>query len=109
LLWPGNSITLLRRLRDGAAALFVIQLLGRDDVNPPEHGNLRAVDCETGEEAEVYIDATVAKQYAGNLAQLQQSWDDGCRQCGASMTTLVAEDFEKSLPALEAMQLLVPA
>jgi uncharacterized protein (DUF58 family) len=109
LLWPGNPLTLLRRLRDGAAALFVIQLLGRDDVNPPEHGNLRAVDCETGEETEIYIDATVAKQYAGNLAQLQQSWDDCSRQCGARMITLVAEDFEKSLPALEAIQLLTPA
>jgi hypothetical protein len=40
---------------------------------------------------------------------LQQSWDDGCRQCGARMITLVAEDFEKSLPALEAIQLLAPA
>jgi uncharacterized protein (DUF58 family) len=109
LLWAGSPLQTLRRLRDGAAALFVIQLLGRDDVNPPDHGNLRAVDCETGEETEVYIDATVAKQYAGNLARLQQSWDDGCRQCGARMTTLVAEDFEKSLPALEAIQLLVPA
>ncbi len=28
LLWPGEPLALLRRLRDGAAALFVIQLLG---------------------------------------------------------------------------------
>jgi uncharacterized protein (DUF58 family) len=109
LLWPGNPLQTLRRLRDGAAALFVIQLLGRDDVTPPEHGNLRVVDSETGEENEIYIDSAVAKQYADNLAQLQQSWSDACRQCGAHMTTLIAEDLDDSISELEAIQLLVPA
>ena len=109
LLWPGEPIQLLRRLRDGAAALFVIQLLAREDATPPEHGNLRVVDCETGGESEIYIDSSIAKQYSENLAQLQQSWADACRQCGAQMTTLIAEDLEGSLSELEAMQLLMPA
>jgi uncharacterized protein (DUF58 family) len=109
LLWPGDPLPLLRRLRDGAAALFVVQLLARDDVAPPEHGNLRVVDSETGEENEIYIDSSIAKQYEENLAQLQQSWSDACRQCGAHMTTLIAEDLENSLAELEAIQLLVPA
>ena len=109
LLWPGEPLQILRRLRDGAAALFVIQLLARDDVTPPEHGNLRVVDSETGGESEIYIDSSIARQYAGNLAQLQQSWSDACRQCGAQMTTIVAEDLESSLSELESMQLLAPA
>ena len=109
LLWPGEPIQLLRRLRDGAAALFVIQLLAREDVEPPEHGNLRVVDSETGDESEIYIDSSIAKQYSENLASLQQSWSDACRQCGAHMTTIVAEDLEASLHELEAMQLLMPA
>ena len=109
LLWPGEPAQLLRRLRDGAAALFVVQLLARDDATPPEHGNLRVVDSETGAETELYIDSAVASQYADNLAQLQQSWADGCRQCGAHMTTLIAEDLENSLKELEAIQLIVPA
>lgn len=109
LLWPGEPIQLLRRFREGAAALHVIQLLARDDATPPEHGNLRVVDSETGAESELYIDSAVARQYADNLAQLQQSWADACRQCGAQMTTLVAEDLEKSLKELEAIQLLMPA
>ncbi len=109
LLWPGDPLPLLRRLREGAAALFVVQLLARDDATPPEHGNLRVVDSETGEENEIYIDSTLAKQYADNLAQLQQSWSDACRQCGAQMTTLIAEDLGTSLGELEAMQLLTPA
>ncbi len=109
LLWPGEPIQLLRRLREGAAALFVVQLLARDDATPPEHGNLRVVDSETGVESEIYIDSAVAKQYADNLAQLQQSWADACRQCGAQMTTIVAEDLGDSLKELEAIQLLSPA
>ena len=109
LLWPGEPLQILRRLRDGAAALFIIQLLGRDDATPPEHGNLRVVDSETGEESEIYIDSSIAKQYSQNLAQQQQSWADACRQSGAHMTTLIAEDLETSLHELEAMQLLIPA
>jgi uncharacterized protein (DUF58 family) len=109
LLWPGEPVQLLRRLREGAAALFVIQLLARDDATPPEHGNLRVVDSETGAESEIYIDSSIAKQYADNLAQLQQSWADACRQCGAQMTTIIAEDLENSLKELEAIQLLMPA
>jgi uncharacterized protein (DUF58 family) len=109
LLWPGEPLQILRRLRDGAAAVFVLQLLARADATPPEHGNLRVVDSETGAESEIYIDASVAKQYADNLAQLQQSWADACRQCGAHLTTLVAEDLAASLGELEAIQLLIPA
>ena len=109
LLWPGEPLQILRRMRDSAAALFVIQLLSRDDANPPEHGNLRVVDSETGDETEIYIDSSIAKQYTDNLAQLQQSWADACRQCGAHMTTLIAEDLENSLSELEGIQLLAPA
>ncbi|HTX22147.1 MAG TPA: DUF58 domain-containing protein [Candidatus Aquilonibacter sp.] len=109
LLWPGEPLQILRRLRDGAAALFVVQLLARDDATPPEHGNLRVVDSETGDESEIYIDSAIAKQYADNLAQLQQSWADACRQCGAQMTTIIAEDLENSLGELESIQLLAPA
>ena len=66
-------------------------------------------DSETGEENEIYIDSSIAKQYEENLAQLQQSWSDACRQCGAHMTTLIAEDLAGSLSELESIQLLTPA
>jgi uncharacterized protein (DUF58 family) len=109
LLWPGNPLQTIRRLRDGAATLFVIQLLGRDDVTPPEHGSIRLVDSETGETTEIFIDASARKQYQENLAQLQQAWDEACRQCGAHLTTVVAENLDESLSKLEELQLLMPA
>lgn len=109
LLWPGQPLHTIRRLSDGAAAVFVIQLLGRDDATPPEHGNIRLVDSETDALTEVYVDASIARQYQDNLAQLQEAWNDACRQCGAHLTTLIAEDLESSLAELEAVQLLTPA
>jgi uncharacterized protein (DUF58 family) len=109
LLWPAEPVPILRRLRDGAAELYVIQLLARDDATPPEHGNLRITDSETGAESEIYVDDGIARQYADNLAQWQQSWADACRQCGAHMTTIIAEDLENSMKELEAIQLLMPA
>jgi uncharacterized protein (DUF58 family) len=109
LLWPGNPVQTIRRLREGAAALYVIQLLGRDDATPPEHGSLRLIDSETGEMTEMYVDSTVDRQYRDNLARLQQSWDDACRQCGARMTTLIAEELDGSLARLETLELVAPA
>jgi len=109
LLWPGEPLQLLRPLRDGAAALFVVQLLAAEDVAPPEHGNIRVIDSETGEETEVFVDSGVVRQYSDNLARLQQSWADACRQCGARMTTLIAEELARSTGELESMQLLAPA
>ena len=108
LLWPGNPVQTLRRLREGAAAMFVIQLLAREDVDPPENGSIRLIDSETDEVAELFIDANVKKQYRDNLATLQQSWADACRQTGAQLTTIIAEDLETSLAELETIQLLVP-
>jgi uncharacterized protein (DUF58 family) len=109
LLWPGNPVQTLRRLREGAADLAVIQLLGRDDATPPEHGSLRLVDSETGDTTEMYVDSKVDQLYRQNLARLQQSWDDACRQCGARMTTLIAEDLDQSLDRLQALHLIEPA
>lgn len=108
LLWPGNPAVILRRLREGAAALFVIQLLAREDVDPPEHGNLRVIDSETGEQTEIYIDSTIARNYSKNLSRWQQQWSDACRQHGAPMTTLVAEDLENSIAELQTVQLIAP-
>ncbi|HYG22112.1 MAG TPA: DUF58 domain-containing protein [Verrucomicrobiae bacterium] len=108
LLWPGNPVSTIRRFREGAAALFVVQLLAAEDLNPPENGSIRLVDSETGEVAELFVDASVKKQYRENLATLQQSWADACRQSGAQLTTLIAEKVDDSLGELEAMELLMP-
>jgi uncharacterized protein (DUF58 family) len=109
LLWPSDPVQTVRRLSEGAAALFVIQLLARDDAHPPSEGNVRLEDSESGELTDLYIDVGIAKRYRENLAEHQQVWEHACRQCGARLTTIIAEDLEVSLPALEEIQLLGPA
>ncbi len=109
LLWPGNPVQTLRRLSDNAADVFVIQLLARDDAQPPENGNIHLIDSETGEGLDIFVDATIAKQYRDALARHRQEWHDACRQCGARFASVVAEDFEATVKSLEEAQVLVPA
>lgn len=91
LLWPGDPLTVLRRLAEGAAGAWVIQLLGRIDVDPPGPGSLRLADCESGEELDLFIDAVAEKRYREALEQHQRQWQQACRQTRARMLTLVAE------------------
>jgi hypothetical protein len=106
LFWMANPVQTIRRLAEGAASLFVVQLLAQADAKPPVHGNLRLVDSETGQLTEIYIDSMVEKRYRDSLARLQQSWHDACRQSGAKFLTLIAEEIEDNLSTLQQAELL---
>ncbi len=108
LLWPGDPLATLRRIANGAAEVFVIQLLARTDAEPPPPGNLRLEDSESGQVFDLYLDASGQQQYRDALVRHQESWRDACRQTGARFATVVAEQLEESLPALTEAQILVP-
>jgi uncharacterized protein (DUF58 family) len=93
LLWLGDPLMLLGPLAEKASAAVVVQLLARADVDPPERGNLWLVDAETDETQELYVDAAAWGRYRAALARHQQHWHRACRQVGAVLTTLVAEDL----------------
>lgn len=109
LLWPGNPATTVRRICDGAAHAVVIQLLAREDVEPPEHGNIQLQDSETGEEIEMFVDAMVEENYRRALRRHRESWDEACRRAGARFVSVVADDLAGALTELEESQLLIPA
>jgi len=109
LLWPGSPMSVLRRLSDSAAEVFVIQLLARADIEPPEHGNIHLVDSETGEGLDLFVDAVTAGQYRDNLARHRQAWHDACRQCGARLVPVADDDFDAALKSLEEAAVLVPS
>ena len=111
LLWPGNPQLTLRRLAEGAAAVYVVQLLARDDAQPPARGNLRLLDSENDSTFDVFIDAGVEQRYRDALGRHQQSWHLACRQAGARLATVIAEDLTApaSLRPLEEAQMLTPA
>jgi len=93
LLWPGEPRRLLARLADGAAAVVVVQVLARADVEPPRRGNLRLLDVETDEPQEVFVDAGAVRGYRDRLSAHQEHWHRAAREVGAVFTTLVAENL----------------
>lgn len=109
LLWMGDPMQSLRPCADGAAALYVVQLLARTDTAPATHGNMRLLDSESGEMLEVYVDAMLEKQYLDGLRRHQQSWETACRQTGAHFISVVAEELKNHLEPFERAGLLVPA
>lgn len=93
LLWLGEPNNVLDHMANSAAAVYVIQVLARADVEPEQRGNVRLVDCESGEVREVFVDAIAERRYRENLARHQDLWNQAARTVGATMTTVVAEDL----------------
>ncbi len=93
LLWLGSPLLMLQHLAKEAAAVIVVQVLAHADVNPPEFGNIRLVDSETDQVHEIFVDASAVERYRHALTRHQQSWHLACRQIGAIMTTIVAEEL----------------
>jgi uncharacterized protein (DUF58 family) len=92
LFWLGDPFQTLWHLAERAAAVVVVQVVAAADVNPPERGNVRLVDSESGEVMEIFLDAVAQQRYREAFSRHQQNWHRGCKQVGAVMTTVVAED-----------------
>jgi uncharacterized protein (DUF58 family) len=93
LLWLGEPLTVLQHLAQNASFIVVIQVLAEADVNPPERGRVRLIDTETDQQREIFIDDEAIKRYRGALARHQQNWHRACRQAGAVMVNIVAEEI----------------
>jgi uncharacterized protein (DUF58 family) len=91
LLWPGEPLTILRQLALGATAIIVLQVLAGVDLQPPERGLVRLVDSETEDEREIYLDDRAIARYREALARHRRNWHLACRQIGAVMVELIAE------------------
>lgn len=91
LLWSGEPAQLLQPLTRDAAHVIVIQLLAAQDAEPSVRGRLRLIDAESGEPREIYVDEAALARYRAALARHQQHWRQACRQSGATMVELIAE------------------
>ena len=92
LLWLGEPMAVLQSLAHGAASLVVAQTLASVDADPPERGRVRLLDSETDERREIFIDAAAIRRYRDALARHQQNWHRACRQIGAVMVNVIAEE-----------------
>jgi uncharacterized protein (DUF58 family) len=93
LLWLGEPLTVLQHLAQNASSIVVIQVLAEADLNPPERGRVRLIDSETEQQREIFIDDETIERYRDALARHQQNWHRACRQAGAVMVNIVAEEI----------------
>jgi uncharacterized protein (DUF58 family) len=96
LFWVGDPMHVLLPLAHQASVVVVVMVLAGADVNPAERGHLRLVDSETGITREIMVDESAVKCYCEKLEQHQQNWNRACRQVGAVMTRIVAEEFTQT-------------
>ena len=92
LFWIGDPYSTMSVLSEGASAVYIVQLLARADTEPQLAGNVRLIDSETEQRREMFIDAIQLERYKQRLSAHQQNWSRSCRQFGAKMTTVVAEE-----------------
>jgi uncharacterized protein (DUF58 family) len=92
-LFPAEPEPFVARVANEAAETVLIQLLAENDVVPPDFGNLRLTDCESGERLDLFLDRATQERYQKNLAAHQEHYHTAARRHGAVFCTVVAERF----------------
>jgi uncharacterized protein (DUF58 family) len=92
-LFMADPALIVPQIVGDAATTAFVQLLAESDAEPPQQGNLRLTDCESGERLELYLDSLTREQYKQNLARHQENYHRTARRYGASLTTVIAEHF----------------
>ena len=95
LFWNQEPMGILQRLSDGAAAVIVIQLVSKIDINPNIYGNMRIIDSESGEALELICDESLIEEYKTNFDRHRQYWKECCTKSGAVFCFIEAEDLLK--------------
>ncbi|MGA2034901.1 MAG: DUF58 domain-containing protein [Thermoguttaceae bacterium] len=74
--------TALRYLVSQAMDVYVVQVLSTEELDPDIQGDLRLVDCEDGDEAEVTVSPMLLKRYKQTLAAFIESARQFCARRG---------------------------
>ena len=92
LLFPEEPAALLKPLSDGAAAVFVAQLLAPEELDPADIGPRRLYDVESGATLDVVLDEAALATYRAALASHRARWQEACRAHGATLVLFDALD-----------------
>jgi uncharacterized protein (DUF58 family) len=76
--------TALRYLVSQQFDIYVIHVLSQEEVDPDLKGDLRLVDCEDRDEAEITVSAPLLKRYKQTLAAFTQGAKDFCSKRAVS-------------------------
>jgi uncharacterized protein (DUF58 family) len=64
--------------------VYIVQVLSAEEIDPDVQGDLRLVDCEDGDEAEITVTGPVLKRYKQTLASFVEGARDFCTRRGMS-------------------------
>lgn len=87
----------LRRLMGKKVDLYVIQILSPQEMDPQLSGDLKLIDIEDGDEAEITMSSALMKYYKKNLNAYCQELRDFCRQRDATYILANSADSVESL------------
>jgi len=87
----------LRRLISRSYDLFVVQVLSPQELEPELTGDLKLVDMEDGDQAEITISAPLLKYYKKNLAAYCNELKDFCSHRGARYVLARTSDSTESV------------
>jgi uncharacterized protein (DUF58 family) len=72
----------LRYLVSREMDVYVVQVLSAEEIDPDIHGDLRLIDCEDGDVAEVTVSAALVARYKQTLAAFIESARQFCTRRG---------------------------
>jgi uncharacterized protein (DUF58 family) len=76
--------------------IYVIQILSQEELEPALLGDLKLVDIEDADEAEITVSGPLIKRYKQNLAAFQASLQEFCNRRGITyLMTSNTEPFDK--------------
>ena len=108
LLWSSSPHTFMKNISREAAAVYILQLLAQEEWSPEMRGNVTLKNIETAEHTDAYIDESVAERYRAALERHCDLWRAACRECGAVLCMLSAENIvdRRDMTVLEQSGLL---
>lgn len=90
-LFDADPNPLVSRCANNAGALWVLQVLSKQEADPAPLGGRRLTDLETGGEADVFLNEATIGEYRRRLKALQDGLQTSCRRVRARFAPLVAE------------------
>ncbi len=89
-LTPADPAPMLRRLADGAAYLYVLQVLDPWEAEPAPEGAVTLVDVEDGARVELVLDAPTVTAYRTRLDRLCGAVERAVRSLGGTYARVLA-------------------
>lgn len=93
LFWPEDPLPIVAQLSWQAAQVVLVQVVAQADLAPPWRGRVHLQDIETGRHRDILVNQAILERYQSAFARHQEQWQRACRQTGATLVQVVAEEF----------------